>query len=211
MKYILLGVVVLACMTFQAYADGDIVVLATNDSVRVRAYDVVAFPALHPRFLSVRGVRLLATQTERIVDVAQFIMTDYEQASVFFGYFKDVAHAPTDAEKNISSVDAAAFAFILRSLLVFEYNEGNGVNGFQNNTADNITGGYDLSSPYLPWKDITVSSQNISDSNGNTRVFFITMETQDEVFRMDFTIAGNPIKVIVDTSLQLIFFKRQEM
>lgn len=40
---------------------------------------------------------------------------------------------------------AAAFWLGLRMFHIFEYVEGNGEKGFQIDSADNITGGYDLS------------------------------------------------------------------
>jgi len=82
------------------------------------------------------------------------------------------------------------------SFAVFEYLERNNVTGYQNDTEDVITGLYDLSSPYLPWKDLVYERQNYTVNDTEVSVWYVTAETLDGVFTVRFVIAG--VNVVVE-------------
>jgi hypothetical protein len=175
----------------------DAVVIVDNNNTRLRAYDVEFFPPNHPRIVEFTGVEIDKTgQNTATLDACQFILTTFNQCTIFFGYFHEQAQIPTTNGGNLTEISAAFFAFAVRTFAVFEYIERNGIPGFQPNTTDGPTGLYDLSNLLLPWKDMVIEAVNFTDANGdNFTVHTITVQTLDEVFLMRFVIAGVAIEV----------------
>jgi len=186
-------------------ASADIIVENQNGTV-LRAYSVETFPLLHPRVVSIKGLSVDTDGDTRSIDVVQFIVSTYSNAAIYFGYYHRVADLPTN-DNNVSAISSSAFAFVLETFRIFEYDNKNGQPGFQNDTADVITGAYNPYHPLLPWKEITFNSQNVTTNGITTEVHQITLETQDEVFKATLTIAGNPIKTenisITPTSMKI--------
>jgi len=180
--------VVIACV------GANIVIVADHNNTRVRAYSIDTFPALHPRIVSLKGIRLEQVNDTRYLDVAQFIATTYGTAAIYFGYYHKVSDVPANGLEDASSIKAAAFAFLLETYVVFEFDDRNGIPGFQNGTSDLITGHFNLANGFLQWKDISFSSETITTNGTSTKVFMVTLETKDEVFSTTFTIAGATVQ-----------------
>jgi len=119
----------------------------------------------------------------------EFIMDDFAQASLFFGYYHAHGTVP-DRNGSSSNFAAAAFAFAARAFLAFEYMEVNGNPGFQNGTTDYPTGYYDLSSIFLGWKPMDIVTQNVTFNGTNFNVFVVTIQSLDDVFLMRFIAVG---------------------
>jgi len=124
-------------------------------------------------------------------------MTNILQTSLAFAYFHAQSQVPTQSNPTIDAqAAAAAFLIAARFFTIFEYSEGNGVPGFQLNSADNITRGYDLSHKDLQWKPITSDTTVLQDSTGASfKVYTIGMETVDEVFFLKFVVTERPVTV----------------
>jgi len=141
------------------------------------------------------GVALEKDGKSGSIDVVEFDLTTILQTSMAFGYF----HA--QGQVNATGVggatgSASAFAFLLRMFTIFEYDDNNGVPGYQFNSSDSINGKYDLSNAALEWKGLVANHTTVTDSNGNVfKVWFITAQTVDEVFLFRFTVAGTPLSV----------------
>jgi len=116
-------------------------------------------------------------------------MDDLAQASLFFGYYHAKESIP-DRNGTTANLTAAEFAFAMRSFAAFEYEDNNGVPGFQNDTSDSISGIYDLSDIRTPWKPMDIVSQDVVFNGTTFKVFTVTIQTLDEVFLMRFTAVG---------------------
>jgi len=158
----------------------------------LRAYEATWYPDENPRILEVVGIDIEKTATGVSGDAVVFIMDTYNTSALAFGYYEESKNAPSGSQG--ATVDAAAFGLLLANFLVFEYNEGNDVAGFQPGTDDLVTGFYDLSK--CEWDGITVDSFNLTDQNGDTfKVWVATATTMDNVFSMQFVVAGRPVSV----------------
>jgi len=148
-------------------------------------------------------------------DVVSFIITDFNETALYFGYFHAVAQFESGKGNNtndsLSSLAEAAFAVVLRSYICFEYVDNNGIPGFQTNTSDQMTGYYDLSTLALEWAPMQIDSFNVTDDAGHTfKVFAVTIQTMDEVFLMRFITADTEIKVgntTIDSNTMKIDFE----
>jgi len=175
----------------------EVVVVDSVPGQKLRAYDATVFPLVNPRIVKLVGLALQKNTNSKggSIDVVEFDLNTLWQMSLAFGYF----HAESDVPANNTggaTGSASAFAFLLRMFTVFEFDDNNGVEGYQNGTSDSINGYYDLSNIFLTWKPLVVNHTMVTDSNGNQfKVWFITAQTVDEVFLLRFTIAGTPLSV----------------
>jgi len=160
-----------------------------------RAYSAVWYPYLHPRSISLTGIEAEKDNNEASIDAVQFNLTDLLETALAFEYFHESAETFNATTTNYTNVNASLFAFIFRFYLVFEYNEMNGIAGFQNGS-DLITGLYDLSNAALPWNDMVINATDVIGSDGNTyKLFYVTIQTTDQVFALRFTVAGTNVNV----------------
>jgi len=163
----------------------------------IREFSISWFPDLHPRAISLRGVQIeIVDQQTADVSVVEFDITTILQTALGFSFFAAEAKSPNVTAGNLTAVKEAFFGFIFEFFAVFEFTEVNGIPGFQNGTGDIITGAYDLSSAFLPWKDLFIQSSDITGTDGkNYSLFVIACETQDEVFFMEYTVCGTNVEV----------------
>jgi hypothetical protein len=162
-------------------------------AARVRALQITSFP----RFLEVKALSAEKTTNTGTLDAVHFVMNTYHQASMYFGYFTAAAQIPPDGSNPTAAV-AAAFAFALRALAIFEYQENDGTPGFQVSNGVNkdvITGFYNLSHTDLPWRPIDVQRRQITGISGTFNYTTVAMETLDGVFFMKFILTEKPISV----------------
>jgi len=169
---------------------------SSGDDDHYRAYEATWFPDNHPRIIQIKGVEADKTSSNTAdLSAVEFDMSTVFQSTIEFLYYHADADIPANGG-NITDYSATAFAFALRNFMVFEYVEGNGINGFQNGTNDNITGYYNLSSIDLPWNDLIINESQITGSDGNTyKMWFVTAQTTDEVFLIRFLVSGAPVQV----------------
>jgi hypothetical protein len=196
MKFIAVILLVLFAINFTEGRDS--VVAVSGDNTHYRAYEADWFPGIDPRILELKGVEIAEKDAHDItLDAVDFVITNYNQTTLAFSYFHEEANLKNLSNPNdISDLTAAAFAFYIRAYIAYEYIELNGIEGFQYNSTDNITGYYDLSSLALPWKPMEIDTFNVTDDSGQTfRVWSITMQTLDEVFLMRFLVAGTTVEV----------------
>jgi len=128
-------------------------------------------------------------------------LNDILECALAFGYY----HAEADITTNIngngntnfsaSNVTGAGFAEALRIFHVFEFVDNDGNPGFQNGTNDTITGWYDLSSVFLTWNDINITSSNVTVNGTDYKLFVCSVSTADEVFMIRFIAVGLPATV----------------
>jgi len=175
----------------------EVVVTDAVAGEKLRAYEATAFPIGAPRDVSLIGLALQKNSNGKggSIDVVEFDLVTLLQTSLAFGYFHAQSEV-TNTTNGGSAVTASAFAFLLRMFTVFEFDDNNGVDGYQNGTSDSINGHYDLSSFFLEWKPLVVNHSMVTDASGNQfKVWFITAQTLDEVFLIRFTVAGTPLSV----------------
>jgi len=172
----------------------DSVVVESGDSTHFRAYEADWFPSFDPRIVVLKGEEVTKeSSNDYTIDALEFIITNFNQSTVAFAYFHEEAILSNISNPNsLEAIAEAAFAFYIRAYVAFEYEENNGISGYQPNTTDAFTGYYDLSSLDLPWKIMDIEGYNLTDSStGQTvTVWSIIMQTLDEVFLMRFTVVG---------------------
>jgi len=89
--------------------------------------------------------------------------------------------------------NASLLGFALKAINVFEYNEVNGVRGYQ--VGDKITGSYDLSAASFDAIEIQSFDITSSVTGQENTLWKVTAQTSDEVFAVSITFAGIPIMV----------------
>jgi len=141
----------------------------------------------------ITGVAAQGNNQAYQVDAVQFNMTTYNESTLSFGFIKAAA------QNGGADAQLAAFFFALRSFALFEYEDNDGVPGFQQTTgpnADHIISYYDLSHPALQWKPIVLNSTIVTPAVGNPfKVSYVESETLDEVFFIRFIVTEHPIYV----------------
>jgi hypothetical protein len=164
---------------------------------KVRAISVGWWPDNYPRIIQVKALEASQNTGHKQVDAVEFVMSNILQTVLAFAYYHAESQVPTATQPNVNAQAAvAAFWIAARFFVIFEYNEGNGVPGFQLNTADTITKYYDLSHKDLAWKPITWETETLQDTIGqNFKVHTIGMETLDEVFLIRFVVTEKPVVV----------------
>jgi len=176
----------------------EVVVLEAVPGEKLRAYEATVFPLLDPRIAALVGVSLQKNTNSKggSIDVVEFDLNTFYQMTLAFGYFHAQSDVPANSTNGGGAVSASAFAFLLRMFTVFEFDDNNGVDGYQNGTSDQINGAYDLSNFLLQWKPLVANHSMVTDSSGNQyKVWYITAQTSDEVFLIRFTVAGTPLSV----------------
>jgi hypothetical protein len=176
----------------------DAVVVENVPGQRLRAYEANLFPPVgQVRAVQLKGISLEREGNRGTIDAVEFDINTWAQLTLAFAYFHAEGEVPTNANDTADgSVTASAFAFLLRAFAVFEYDEKNGVDGFQANTADSINGVYDLSHRALQWKNLVANRSMVTDNSGREfKVWYISAETLDEVFFIRFIVCGTPLEV----------------
>jgi len=164
---------------------------------RIRAIQLNWWPTLNPRVLQLKAVEASQSTGLSQVSAVEFVLSNFQQVALAFGFYAAVAQVPTVQNPNATQgVAQAAFYAAARMFLVFEYVDGNGIEGYQQNSLDNITGFYDLSHKDLQWKPMDFAESSITDSDNNVfKVHTITMETLDEVFLLRVVSTERPVTV----------------
>jgi len=163
-------------------------------------------PVAAPRLIRVIGVSYHATIDNTTLsgyanfNVAQFLVTNFLQATVFVSYFTSSASAqlPISTTSPATNIDftAASFALGVRYLALFEFLDNNGVAGYQRNSTDQIVSTYDLSSASVQWLSLAVPSRPaIFDpvTGQLIEVWSCLMQTFDGVFTLRVTGSGRPL------------------
>jgi len=164
---------------------------ATNSMIRI--IQIIETPANAPRFISITSLAAESTQNSFTIDIVQFNLATYNQTTLNFGYFHGTA------AQNGQAAAIQEFAFAMRSLVVFEFINNDGIPGFQESTgpnADQMISLYDLSNPALPWNGIVINTTQLVSPGGQTfNVTSISAVTADGVFSFTYTVTEQPILV----------------
>jgi len=174
------------------------VVVENVPGQKLRAYEANVFPAIGPpRAVQLKGVALEKDGNKGTIDAVEFDINTWSQLALAFGYFHAEGQVPNNAnDTSGGEVSASAFAFLLRAFAVVEFDDNNGVAGYQKDSNDTVNGVYDLSHPLLQWKPLVANKSEVTNSDGQTfKVWYITAETVDEVFYIRFIVAGTPLSV----------------
>jgi len=164
-----------------------------------RALQANWWPTVDPKIVQIIGLNADENNagTEGEIDAVEFIMSVFDEAALAFGYF----HAQGDITTvngsitSASNISGAGFAMALRIFHVFEFVDNDGNPGFQNGTNDTVTGWYDLSSIFVSWNAINISSSNVTYNGTEYKLFVCTVSTADNVFLMRFIAVGLPATV----------------
>jgi hypothetical protein len=162
---------------------------------RLRVLQINEFPANSPRVIDIRGLSAGKSSVSGFIDAVEFDLTTINQTALLFQYAFEAVSLPNGPSTQPNAAVAAAFAFALRAFFVFEWENNNGIPGYQANSSDVIIGGYNLSSESLPWKPITVNTTTFQGVNETFKVSVITAETLDGVFLLRFIAAEKPVNV----------------
>jgi len=156
-------------------------VLSTD---RLRVFSLAEYPsAAAARLIDIRSLSIAKSKVSGFVDASEFVMDDINQTTIFYSYFSAAAYLPNGVNMAPTAAVASAFITALRLFAIFEWEDHNGIPGFQDNSSDTIIGIYDLSNPSLPWDPINITYTTLMDANNVPfRVAFITASTTDKVF-----------------------------
>jgi len=204
MKWIIFGLVLFVALAncglkTDEEIHRDAVVVENVPGKKLRAYEANVFPVNGPaRAVQLKGIALEKNGNHGTIDAVEFDLNTILQATLAFGYFHAEGDVPNNGNGTAdpSTITASLFAFGLRAFGIFEYDENNGVPGFQKDTTDTLNVVYDLSNIALQWKPLVANHSTITDKDGNVfKVWYITAETVDEVFFLRFIVSGTPLEV----------------
>jgi hypothetical protein len=190
-KYLaLISVVIAAAAAFQLPAP--VVAGSSMSDSDIRAFAIAEWPS--PADASVVlavGVEG-AKSTEHVAgDAYLYVASNYNGPPVAaFAYFAASADVPSGSGA-LTSLTAAAFGWGAAGYYVFEYQDNNGVEGFQPISTDKLLGWYNLSCTALQWKPIDLSW----DNSTGAPVYFATLGTTDGVFTARVSGSGHPVQV----------------
>jgi len=177
----------------------DAVVVENVPGKKLRAYEANVFPPTGAaRAVQLKGIALEKDGQHGTIDAVEFDLNTILQATLAFGYFHAEGDVPNNGNGTAdpSTVSASLFAFGLRAFGIFEYDDNNGVAGYQRDSTDTINVIYDLSNIALQWKPLVANHSTVTDKDGNVfKVWYITAETVDEVFFLRFIVSGTPLEV----------------
>jgi len=166
-------------------------VVQTADTLRA-----VQFIDVPPFFLDVRAFAIAKNNATATLDAVEFLIDLFGQTTIQFNYFQVMANlknGQTQAGPTVANAADNSMAF--RAFAVFEYDNKDGVPGFQETTgpnADVVTGLYDLSNFAIKWNPFVFSSTLVNGVN----VTSVTATTADNVFSIKVTFSGNPIQIV---------------
>jgi len=146
------------------------------------------------RAIQITGISAMGNQNGGVLDAAQFNLTTINETTLSFGYI----HAAQQNGATGQANQIAALFFALRSFVLLEYLDNDGVPGFQDTNgtnADKVISYYDLSNPALPWKPLAVNSTMVQGPNGPFKVSYVQAETLDEVYFIRFIVTEHPVMV----------------
>jgi len=179
---------------FSVFGDyGVDVVSVVQTADTLRAVQVIDIP---PFFLDIRALAIAKTNSSATLDAVEFLIDLVGQTTVQFNYFHamtNLKNGQTQAGPTIANAADSSMAF--RAFAVFEYDNKDGVPGFQETTgqnADVVTGLYDLSNFNINWNNFVFSTTIVNGVN----ITSVTASTSDNVFSMKVTFSGNPIQIV---------------
>jgi len=128
------------------------------------------------------------------VDAVAFVMNVLTEATVQWFFAEASVDVKVNSDGNVSFAGASAsfLGFAARAFGIVEYEDTNGVAGFQ--LTDTILGGYDLSNPLLgiDWCNIETSVTTVTDVNNvQIKVRSASAITVDNVFGFRVTSTGS--------------------
>jgi len=165
-----------------------------NNNNQDRNLQIFEFPPNAPRLIEVDGISLTKNNVTKTTDAVQFFFNTLGETTLQFNYYTSSQNVKNGNNYGPQNTVATQFAIAFRAFDVFEFDNNDGVPGFQETTGankDTITGLYDLSSLFLQWNPITVQQQVVNGQN----VTSVTAQTQDNVFLIKLLFSGQPLQV----------------
>jgi hypothetical protein len=171
-----------------------ILVVYGQNQVKDRNLQVLLVPPSAPRLIEVDGLGLTKNNLTKTIDAVQFFFNTLGETTIQFNYYTSSQDVRSNTNPGPQNTASTQFAIAFRAFDVFEYDNNDGVPGFQETTGPNkdvITGLYDLSNANLPWKPIVVAQQ----VNNGQNVTTFTAQTQDNVFLIQLVFASQTLQV----------------
>jgi hypothetical protein len=170
-----------------------LIVLGQNQ-VKDRSLQVFVFPPNAPRLIEVDGTALTKNNVTKTLDAVQFFFNTLGETTLQFNYYTSSQNVRSNTNPGPQNTASTQFAIAFRAFNVFEFDNNDGVPGFQETTGPNhdvITGLYDLSSTFLQWNPLVIQQEVINGQNTTT----VTAETADNVFLVKLVFTGQPLKL----------------
>jgi len=171
-----------------------LLVLSTYGQTTARQLNVYEIPSNNPRIIEVDGIALAKNNVTKTIDAVQFLLSTLGEATIQFNYFTESQNVRTNSKPGPANTQSTQFSIAFRAFNVFEFDNNDGVAGFQETTGPNkdvVTGFSDLSSLLLQWKPIVLQQEVVNGNNVTT----VTAETADEVFLLKLLFSGKPAQI----------------
>jgi len=197
MKFFFAFVLFLAAICFADAKKKDTVTAVQVTGSTYRAISITTFPTVKPRLLEILAIAAERVTNQEQVDAIGFLITNINQSSLLFAYYHAQGDVPSGNgnSSGIQNGQASAFAFALRTFAVFEYDDRDGIQGFNPGGLDLLTGWYDLSHVNVTWKDFNITSATITQGSTTFQYHTIEMQTMDNVFLLRFHVATVPVQI----------------
>jgi len=164
---------------------------------RLRILSFLTYPsATNARVVDIRSLSITKSAVSGVIDASDFVFDTLNQTTIYYSYFAAAAYLPNGINMAPTAAAAARFVSALRFFAVFEWEDHNGIPGFQDNSADIVLTVYDLSNPLLPWNPLNITTVTLMNTNNQPfKVLYITASTVDNVFVLRAAIAEQPVTI----------------
>jgi len=171
-----------------------LLVLSVYGQTTARNLEVFEVPPNAPRLIEVDGIALTKNNVTKTIDAVQFFLNTLGETTLQFNYFAESQNVRSNGNPGPKNTQSTQFAIAFRAFNVFEFDNNDGVVGFQETNGANkdvVTGFSDLSNLFLKWKPIVLQQEVINGNNVTT----VTAQTLDEVFLIKLVFSGKPTQV----------------
>jgi len=123
-----------------------------------------------------------------------FFLNTLGETTLQFNYFTQSQNVRSNANPGPKNTASTQFSIAFRAYNVFEFDNNDGVPGFQETNGPNkdvVTGFSDLSNLFLKWNPIVLQQEVINGNNVTT----VTAQTTDNVFLIKLVFTGKPTQV----------------
>jgi hypothetical protein len=168
--------------------------LSVYGQTTARDLQVFQVPPNAPRLIEVDGIGLTKNNITKTIDAVQFFLNTLGETVIQFNYFTESQNVRSNANPDPLNTGSTQFSIAFRAYNVFEYDNNDGVPGFQETNGPNkdvVTGFSDLGNIFLKWNPIVLQQEVINGVNVTT----VTAQTADNVFLIKLVFTGKPVQV----------------
>jgi len=171
-----------------------LLVLSVFGQTTKRQLNVFEIPQNAPRLIEVDGIALNVNNVTKTFDGVQFFLNTLGETTLQFNYFTDSKGVRSNANPGPKNTQATQFSIAWRAYNVFEFDNNDGVPGFQETNGPNkdvVTGFSDLGNIFLKWNPLVLQQEVVNGVNVTT----VTAQTADNVFLIKLVFTGTAAQV----------------